>query len=701
MKKALLLLLSAFCFSSALDESMEEKNRQIADLRAELYALYDQVTTEASPELLAEVKGLKERLASLEKEALQKGSQASEEAYAFWNNRDITIEKLLVEYSPGDALYLIPSEIGQIKLSLRADLPVPRALWPALIEQILFENGVEIDRISPYVKSLKLSKNHILGLSVLTDSLDVLDSYAGELRGALLVHTGFCETKKTRFLESMAKGHNLTAQLFEQEALFIGKIDHLRAFARLSRFILASDQAAEVKTYWTQKLSAKEAKRLLEVALSSRSGRFASSTPRAVSDLKIFASSELDHLLLFCGSESQVQRAIEMVGEIEKEIQDPEQTQVFWYECKHALAEDIAATLAKVYPQMEQTVVEEAGAADAKVKAAQKEKIERFVVDAKTSSIIMIVEKRRLGQIQELLEKLDTPKKMVKIEVLLFEKTTRDSNEFGLESLKIGGEKTDRGGVIWRGAEGLLDFLLPRGRRGSIPAYSLAYRLLLASRDLQLNSCPSITTMNATPATISIMDEISIDNGITYIENRDQANPRKSFSREKFGISITLTPTINPPDPARGESEGSITLESNINFESIHRSGNKDRPDVTKRHVENQVRIPNGQTVVIGGLRKKNAEGSSGKIPFLGQMPGIGKFFSFSEMLDEQTEMFIFITPRIITNELVEREKLEKEELKKRPGDRPAFIRALDEARLGDEEQLFAESFKLFFAERA
>lgn len=701
MKKALFMLLTAICFSSTLDERMEEKNSQISALRTELYALYDQVRAEASPELLAKVAHIKERLAAVEKEAVEEAQQEGKESYAFWNDRELTIEKLLIEYSPGDALYLIPGEIGKIKLTMRASLPVPRALWPALIEQILFENGIEIDRISPYVKSLKLSKNHILGLSVLTDQLDVLESYSGELRGALLVHTGFCETKKTRFLESMAKGHNLTAQLFEQEALFIGKIEHLRAFARLSRFILASDQAADVKTYWTQKLSAKEAKKLLEVAFSARSGRYASSAPRAVSDLKIFASSELDHLLLFCGSESQVQRAIEMVGEIEKEIQDPEQTQVFWYECKHALAEDIAATLAKVYPQMEQTVVEEGASQDLKVRAAQKEKVERFVVDAKTSSIIMIIEKRHLDQIQKLLEKLDTPKKMVKIEVLLFEKTTRDSNEFGLESLKIGGEQAKQRSIVWKGAEGILDFLLPRGRRGSVPAYSLAYRLLLASRDLQLNSCPSITTMNATPATISIMDEISIDNGITYMESREQTNPRKSFSREKFGISITLTPTINPPDPARGEAEGSITLESNINFESIHRSGNKDRPDVTKRHVENQVRIPNGQTVVIGGLRKKNAEGSSGKIPFLGQIPGIGKFFSFSEMLDEQTEMFIFITPRIITNEQDKREKLEKEELKKRPGDRPAFIRALEEARSGDEEELFAESFKLFFAERS
>lgn len=698
MRFCFAFLLSALCFATDFDAAMAEKNSQLEALRSELYALYDQVTTEASPELLGEVARIKEQLTACEKQTLEEAQKVSEgETYAFWNDRELTIEKLLVEYGPGDALYLIPPEIGQMKLAIRANLPMPRALWPVLIAQILLENGVEVDRISPFVKSLKLSKNHILSLSVLTDQFEVLESYSGDLRGALLVRTGFCETKKTRFLESMAKGHNITAQFFEQEALFIGKIEQLRAFAKLSRFILASDTTAEVKTYWTQKLSAKEAKKLLEVALSARNGRFASSAPRAVSDLKIFASSELDHLLLFCGSQAQVERAVEMLGEIEKEIQDPEQTQVFWYRCKHASAEDVAATLSKVYPQMEQTFVEDGEKNDTKIGSAAKEKVERFVVNAKTSSIIMIIEKRRFHQIEELLKKLDTPKQMVKIEVLLFEKTTRDSNEFGLESLKIGGEQTERRGIIWKGAEGLLNFLLPRGRRGSVPAYSLAYRLLLSGRDLQLNSCPSITTMNATPATISILDEISIDNGITYVENRDQTNPRKSFSREKFGISITLTPTINPPDPDRGEDEGSITLESNINFESIHRSGNKDRPDVTKRHIENQVRIPSGQTVIIGGLRKKNAEGASGRIPFLGQIPGIGKLFCFTEHLDEQTEMFIFITPHIIKGEMAEREQLEQEELKKRPGDRPAFIQALEEARSVRQEESFAESFKRLF----
>lgn len=714
------LLLALFGMAFGSESAIIDLNAEVSEHLAHLKALYKKVSPEANRELLEEIAKAREnlRLAEEKVKSIAGGMQENPEVYAFWQDREITVEKLLIEYGPGDAIYIIPPDIGKISLLIRANLPVPEALWSSVIERILIENGIEIEELGSFVKALKLSKNHALGLSILTDRPEELEPFSNDQRAAYLLHTGFCEAKKTRFLESIAKGHNLVVQLFEQEALIIGRVDRLKAFAKLVRFVLSTDSAAQTKIYWTQKLSAKEAKKLLEVALSARSGKYASTSPRAVANLKVFASEELKHLLLLCGSASQVARATDLIEDIEKEIQDPDQKTVFWYQCKHASAEDIAVTLSKVYPQLGrasmQSDVERAVKFESRddeegqaaiLKRVEKTEsngvasptIERFIVDTKTSSIIMIVEKRILTQIQQLIEKLDVPKQMVKIEVLLFEKKTRDSNEFGLESLKVGGDRVERRGVRWDGPQGILNFLLPRGRRGSVPAYDLAYKFLLANRDLQLNSCPSITTMNATPATISIMEEISIDNGITYIENKDQTNPRKSFSREKFGISITLTPTVNPPDPLRGEDTGSITLESNINFESIHRTASPDRPDVTKRHVENQVRIQDGETVVIGGLRKKNAEGSSGKIPFLGQIPGIGKLFSFTNMEDEQTEMFIFITPRIISNDVEGRLKMEQEELKKRPGDIPAFVEALKKAREEDERGLFEGSLKMLF----
>ncbi len=81
------------------------------------------------------------------------------------------------------------------------------------------------------------------------------------------------------------------------------------------------------------------------------------------------------------------------------------------------------------------------------------------------------------------------------------------------------------------------------------------------------------------------------------------------------------------------------------------------------------MRIADGQTVILGGLRRKSTQDTKDSIPFLGEIPGIGKLFSSTEITDNSTEMFIFITPKIIADPIEDAERLKMEELKKRPGD--------------------------------
>ncbi len=62
-----------------------------------------------------------------------------------------------------------------------------------------------------------------------------------------------------------------------------------------------------------------------------------------------------------------------------------------------------------------------------------------FVVDAKTASILMVVRREELCKIKSLLKKLDVPKRMVQIDVLLVEKRLQDRSQIGIELLNIGG----------------------------------------------------------------------------------------------------------------------------------------------------------------------------------------------------------------------------------------------------------------------
>src|SRR5262249_17212305 len=143
--------------------------------------------------------------------------------------------------------------------------------------------------------------------------------------------------------------------------------------------------------------------------------------------------------------------------------------------------------------------------------------------------------------------------------------------------------------VTWsKVGAGILEFLVSRAKNGWMPAYDLAYQFMLGQEDVQINASPSVTTLNQTPATIAIVEELSIDSGAHEKKGR-------VYTRAQYGITIQITPTINAGEELNScESEedapGFVILETDITFDTPKKSAN-DRPDVIRRHIKNHVRI--------------------------------------------------------------------------------------------------------------
>lgn len=317
---------------------------------------------------------------------------------------------------------------------------------------------------------------------------------------------------------------------------------------------------------------------------------------------------------------------------------------------------------------------------------------------------MMVVRKDTLPQLKRLVKKLDVPKKMVQIEVLLFERRLKDRERAGLNILKLGdaASQTHREGLTFdttpaASVPGLLDFFFSRTKSSSFPAYDLAYSFLLNQENIHLNSAPTVTTINQTPAKISIVDEISINNGAAPLNTADgQVTFEKSFSRAQFGTTIVVTPTVHEPDPEMGEEDWYITVETNIDFDNIM-SDEDDRPDVIRRHIENNVRVVDGETIILGGLRRKQTNEKSEKIPFLGEIPGIAKLFGSVKTDDDEVEMFLFITPKIIIDPRGDVVAVREVELMKRAGDIPEYLDRLCESRACKKQRVFQKSWNLFF----
>lgn len=349
-----------------------------------------------------------------------------------------------------------------------------------------------------------------------------------------------------------------------------------------------------------------------------------------------------------------------------------------------------------------------------------------FIVDPKTGAIVMVVEAEYLPKLKELISKLDVPIKMVQIEVLLFEKRIFDQDNIGLSLLKIGSDALN---VNLTGLDynvnffqpffnklvpdnsGITTFFISRKKTSMMPAYDAVYQFLISQEDITINASPSVLTLNQTEAHIAIEDEISVNTGviITPVTNTTALN--NTFARARYGIKIDITPIIHmrdagdflwdsfcPADFGEGEEDYDyITLETDLVFETINGGLNPSQPDVTRRVINNVTRIPDGQSVILGGLRRKITDDTKDAIPFVGEVPFLGKLFSTTTMTDNSVEMFIFITPKIIVDPKEELERYRTIELTRRPGDIPYFLCSLEAARNAERDRVLRGTMQLLF----
>lgn len=346
-----------------------------------------------------------------------------------------------------------------------------------------------------------------------------------------------------------------------------------------------------------------------------------------------------------------------------------------------------------------------------------------FIVDPKTGAIVMVVEADILPKMKELIRKLDIPVKMVQIEVLLFEKRIHNQDNIGLNLLKIGSDALN---VNLTGLDynvnffapflqklvpdnsGITTFFISRKKTSMLPAYDAVYQFLISQEDITINASPSVLTLNQTEAHIAIEDEISVNTGviITPVTNTTALN--NTFARARYGIKIDITPIIHMRDSDElffdgdcldGEEEDYdyITLQTDLVFETINGGLNPSQPDVTRRVINNEVRIPDGQSVILGGLRRKITDDTKDAIPFLGEVPGLGKLFSTVTMMDNSVEMFIFLTPKIIVDPKEELLRYRTIELTRRPGDIPYFLCSLEHARNAERDRVLRGTMQLLF----
>jgi type IV pilus assembly protein PilQ len=74
---------------------------------------------------------------------------------------------------------------------------------------------------------------------------------------------------------------------------------------------------------------------------------------------------------------------------------------------------------------------------------------------------------------------------------------------------------------------------------------------------------------------------------------------------------------------------------------------------INVKRVKTQVRVNNGETAVLGGIFEQTVRNDTNKVPFLGDLPILGNLFKQNSKSDAKTEMLIFLTPRILQEDML------------------------------------------------
>lgn len=185
----------------------------------------------------------------------------------------------------------------------------------------------------------------------------------------------------------------------------------------------------------------------------------------------------------------------------------------------------------------------------------------------------------------------------------------------------------------------------------SSESVSILIRALAAKRNVHVLSRPQIRTVDNVTAQIQVGQIVPVVNGVT-VSSVGSANP--VIEQDEAGIILTVTPRISP--------DGNIVMEtlaekSDFNGSSVPiftdaTTGNVvESPIKNITQVQTTVSVPNGQTVVLGGMITESDTTIERKVPWLGDIPLLGIPFRYDSTSTRRKELLVFLTPRIIRND--------------------------------------------------
>lgn len=376
-------------------------------------------------------------------------------------------------------------------------------------------------------------------------------------------------------------------------------------------------------------------------------------------DVKMVADERTNAIILL-SSKVEALKVKELIGLLDQEVpKGDEKIRVYYLE--HASAENMVKVLLEIPSK-------EAGkAAPGQKKAPLLSTKVKIMADKATNSLIIMADKEDYPVLEEVIRKLDIPRAMVYIECLIMEVNVNRGLDIGTEwQVAQSGSNNTRGGVMgfssdtdtaFSSVTGLAAGNLPAGFSVGVLGRSfniggIEFRDISAvvqafqnDKDVHILATPQILTTENEEATITVGKNVPYQ---TRSSADAGTETYSSYEYKDVGTTLKITPQISKDRLVRLNVYQELTrLDS-----SVTQLAGVDRPTTLKRQIETTIIVEDASSVVIGGLIDESITKSEKRVPCLGGIPGLGWAFKSVSDGADKTNLYVFLTPRVIKNPL-------------------------------------------------
>ncbi|CAJ0793208.1 Type 3 secretion system secretin [Ralstonia mannitolilytica] len=283
-----------------------------------------------------------------------------------------------------------------------------------------------------------------------------------------------------------------------------------------------------------------------------------------------------------------------------------------------------------------------------------------LTADLRTNQLFVSDIPSKLEEVQAFIQKIDIPVRQVMIEARIVEADDTFSRNLGA---KLGfASKTNGAGygntytnvvspvtqnATWDNSPAIS---FPANGINGVNAATVAVSLFNAGAGRFLALELSALEADGRGKIISSPRVVTADNIKALIEQGTEipyqqatSSGATSVSFKKANLKLEVTPKITP--------DGNVFLDVDVNKDSVGIQTTNGFAIDTK-HVQTQVLVENGGTVVIGGIYTQNERTDVNKVPLLGDIPVVGNLFKSTNKINNRTELLVFLTPRVLSDQL-------------------------------------------------